>query len=69
VATGLTNTTKTLGGAVASCVFGVALLHGASGTAGSLAGYLTVWGLCGATALVAAVCLLFVPRDAFGRGV
>lgn len=69
VATGLTNTTKTLGGAVASCVFGVALLHGASGTAGSLTGYLTVWGLCGATALVAAVCLLFVPRDAFGRGV
>ena len=31
VATGLTNSVKTVGGAIASCVFGIALLHGATG--------------------------------------
>nr|WP_274638150.1 MFS transporter [Microbacterium bovistercoris] len=70
VATGLTNSVKTVGGAVASCVFGIALLHGASGavadgTAGSFSGYVTVWVVCGVTALVAAVLLLFVPKTAF----
>ncbi|WP_217182819.1 MFS transporter [Streptomyces sp. AC495_CC817] len=69
VATGLTNSVKTVGGAIASCVFGIALLHGAAeaagGTAGSFAGYLTVWVVCGVTALVAAVLLVFVPKEAF----
>ncbi|GAA5028231.1 MFS transporter [Microbacterium fluvii] len=72
VATGLTNSVKTVGGAIASCVFGIALFHGATGsgvaadgTAGSFSGYLTVWVVCGVTALVAAVLLLFVPRRAF----
>ncbi len=70
VATGLTNSVKTVGGAVASCVFGIALLQqvaGGSGsaTAGSLVGYMTVWTICGVTALIAAVTLLFVPQDAF----
>ncbi|MFJ2370325.1 MFS transporter [Microbacterium sp. NPDC087665] len=73
VATGLTNSVKTIGGAIASCVFGIALLHGvaeaagsaAEGTAGSLAGYFTVWIVCGVTALVAAVSLVFVPKTAF----
>lgn len=72
VATGLTNSVKTVGGAIASCVFGIALLHGttgaasaAGGTAGSFAGYVTVWVVCGVTALVAAVLLLFVPKQAF----
>lgn len=71
VATGLTNSVKTVGGAIASCVFGIALLHsvattaGAEGTAGSLEGYFTVWIVCGATALVAAVLLVFVPKQAF----
>jgi MFS family permease len=73
VATGLTNSVKTVGGAIASCVFGIALLNGvaesagaaAEGTAGSLAGYFTVWIVCGATALVAAVLLVFVPKTAF----
>ncbi|MEJ3406131.1 MFS transporter [Rathayibacter sp. YIM 133350] len=70
VATGLTNSVKTVGGAVASCVFGIALLshagsEAASGTAGSLSGYFTVWTVCGVTALVAAVCLVFVPKLAF----
>ena len=70
VATGLTNSVKTVGGAIASCVFGIALLHGATGaategTAGSFSGYVTVWVVCGATALVAAVALCFVPKTAF----
>lgn len=73
VATGLTNSVKTVGGAIASCVFGIALLNGAAesagaaveGTAGSLAGYVTVWIVCGVTALVAAATLVFVPRTAF----
>ena len=76
MATGLTNSVKTVGGAVASCVFGLALATGAAGaggvvdgvdggTAGSFTGYLTVWIVCASTALVAAVLLLFVPRRAF----
>lgn len=72
VATGLTNSVKTVGGAVASCVFGIALITGASGavesTAGSFAGYVTVWVVCGVTALAAAVLLLFVPKQAFTDG-
>ncbi|NLT26531.1 MAG: MFS transporter [Microbacteriaceae bacterium] len=63
VATGLTNSVKTVGGAIASCVFGLALMAGAGETAGSLAGYMTVWIVCAAAALVAAGCLLLVvPR-------
>ena len=72
VATGLTNSVKTVGGAIASCVFGIALLSrvgdaagSATGTAGSLSGYMTVWIVCGVTALVAAMCLVFVPKLAF----
>ncbi|MFT4158264.1 MAG: MFS transporter [Microbacterium sp.] len=70
VATGLTNSVKTVGGAVASCVFGIALLSGVSGTAvegtaGSFTGYVTVWLVCGVTALAAAMLLLFVPKQAF----
>jgi len=69
VATGLTNSVKTVGGAIASAVFGIALATHAGGavegTAGSYSGYLTVWVVCGVTALVAAVILLFVPKTAF----
>jgi hypothetical protein len=35
------------------------------GTAGSLSGYLTVWAVCGGTAWLAALSLVFVPRLAF----
>lgn len=63
---------KTVGGAIASCVFGIALAGAAlqggatEGTAGSFGGYVTVWVVCGTTALVAAVFLLVVvPRQAF----
>jgi MFS family permease len=72
VATGLTNTTKVLGGSFASAAFAVALASGApvlvdggEGTAGSLSGYVTVWVVCGVTAWAAAVALVFVPRLAF----
>ncbi len=69
VATGLTNSVKTVGGAIASAVFGIALATHADGsatqTAGSFSGYLTVWLVCGLTGLAAAVALLFVPKTAF----
>ena len=71
VATGLTNSTKTVGGAIASTIFGIVLMHGASsgtgdGTAGTFEGYVTVWLVCGLSAIIAAVLLLFVvPRQAF----
>jgi hypothetical protein len=41
------------------------LADGSEGTAGSLSGYVTVWIICGVTALGAAVALVFVPRTAF----
>lgn len=75
VATGLTNSVKTVGGAIASAVFGFALMQGVAGaavgeagageTAGSLSGYFTVWIVCGVTAITAAISLCFVPRNAF----
>ncbi len=72
VATGLTNTTKTIGGTFASATFALALasgvtstLEGGEGTAGSLSGYVTVWTVCGVTAVVAALCLVVIPRLAF----
>ena len=72
VATGLTNTTKVMGGTFASAVFALVLANGAprlaggvDGTAGSLSGYVTVWVICGVTALVAAAALGCVPRLAF----
>jgi len=69
IATGLTNTTKTIGGAFASAVFGVILHAGLSGSVASgtgLGSYLAVWTICGVGALVAAVLLFFVPKLAFG---
>ena len=69
--TGMTNTTKTIGGAIASSVFAIAL-----SSAGSIAdakaghaplhGYLVVWSVCAATAFAAAAFLALSPRDAFG---
>lgn len=70
VATGLTNTTKTIGGAFASCIFGIALISrvsasGVEETAGTIEGYYIVWIVCSVTALVAAALLAFVPKGAF----
>jgi MFS family permease len=68
--TGMTNTTKTIGGAIASAVFAIALSSTGSiadleaGHA-PLSGYLTVWAVCSITALVAAASLFAVPKGAF----
>ena len=74
MATGLTNTTKTIGGSFASAVFGIALLSAAADaltggagapTAAPLSGYITVWTVCSVTGFLAAGLLLLVPRLAF----
>jgi MFS family permease len=69
IAAGLTNTTKTIGGSFASAIFGIVLAAGvvatATSTASSLSGYFTVWIICGAGALIAAVLLFLVPKVAF----
>ena len=69
IASALTNTTKTVGGAFASAVFGVLLAAGAgavaSETAASLGGYLAVWAICAGGGFLAALLLLFVPKVAF----
>ncbi|WP_413355412.1 MFS transporter [Microbacterium sp. 1P06AB] len=68
-ASGMTNTTKTIGGAFSSAVFGVVLAAGAGAVAGqtasSLGGYLTVWAVCAAGGFLAALLLLLVPKVAF----
>lgn len=66
-ATGMTNGTKTVGGAIASAVFAIALSSTGSldvpeeGHA-ALSGYLTVWSVCAVAALLAAVSLMMLPR-------
>ncbi|MFC5010327.1 MFS transporter [Nocardioides plantarum] len=67
-ATGMTNATKTIGGAIASSVFAIALASAGSiddpveGQA-PLSGYLTVWAVCALAALAAAVVLALTPRS------
>ena len=68
-ATGMTNATKTVGGAIASSIFAICLASAGSiedpvkGHA-PLSGYLTVWAICAAAALAAALALLVMPRQA-----
>jgi MFS family permease len=68
-ATGMTNATKTVGGAIASSIFAIALASTGSlsdpaeGHA-PLGGYLTVWAVCAVAALLAACALLVMPRRA-----
>ncbi|WP_337191589.1 MFS transporter [Nocardioides flavescens] len=73
-ATGMTNATKTIGGAIASSVFAICLAS--TGSIGDpteghapLSGYLTVWAICSVAALVAALALLVMPREATSRPV
>jgi MFS family permease len=68
--TGMTNTTKTIGGAIASSIFAIALastgsLADAEAGHAPMAGYLTVGTVCSLSAVVAALSLLVTPRDAF----
>ncbi len=69
IASALTNTTKTIGGSIASSVFAIVLTIGAvhvvGSNAGSLFGYYMVWIICGVGALIAAVLLFLVPKTAF----
>lgn len=68
IAAGLTNTTKTIGGAFASATFGIALAAGvttAASTAASLSGYYTVWAVCGGGAVLATILLFAIPKVAF----
>jgi len=70
-ATGMTNATKTVGGAIASAIFAIALSSTGSikdpvrGHA-PLHGYLVVWSVCAAAALLAALGLLLMPRPSRG---
>jgi MFS family permease len=65
-ATGMTNATKTVGGAIASAIFAIARSSTGSikdpvrGHA-PLHGYLVVWSVCAAAALLAALALLLLP--------
>lgn len=67
--TGMTNTTKTIGGAIASAIFAIALSSTGGLDAGAsqapLSGYLTVWAVCSLSALAAAIGLLLVPKGSF----
>lgn len=73
-ATGMTNATKTVGGALASSVFAIALastgsLEGPDEGQAPLSGYLTVWTICAVAALVAALVLFRMPPRATERPV
>jgi hypothetical protein len=63
----MTNATKTIGGAIASSVFAIALASAGSiddpveGQA-PLSSYLTVWAICAVAALAAAAVLALTPR-------
>lgn len=68
MASAMTNTTKIMGGTMSSAFFGVVLAGGAAtaiGTAAPFTGYVTVWVVCSASGLLAAVLLAFVPSAAF----
>jgi MFS family permease len=69
-ATGMTNATKTVGGAIASSIFAIALastgsLENPTEGHAPLSGYLTVWAVCAAAAVLAALALMVVPKGAF----
>lgn len=73
IATGMTNGTKTVGGAIASAIFAIALtatgsLDATSEQVAPLSGYLTVWAVCAGASFLAALALLAAPRHAFSDG-
>ncbi|UFN42684.1 MFS transporter [Nocardioides okcheonensis] len=70
IATGMTNGTKTVGGAIASAIFAIALtatgsLDATAEKVAPLSGYLTVWAVCSGAAFLAALALLAAPKHAF----
>lgn len=71
---GMTNATKTVGGALASAVFAITLastgsLDGPEEGQAPLSGHLTVRSICAVAALLAALALLAMPKDATERPV
>jgi MFS family permease len=76
IATGMTNGTKVIGGAIASSIFAIALAStgsidklGEESTNAPLSGYLVVWGVCSGAALLAAIALMLAPKVAFAEHV
>jgi MFS family permease len=76
IATGMTNGTKVIGGAIASSIFAIALAStgsidklGEESTNAPLSGYLVVWGVCSGAALLAAIALMLAPKVAFAEPV
>lgn len=76
-ATGMTNATKTVGGAIASAVFAIALASTGTtsdpgiidaSTPTPLGGYVTVWSICSISGLLAAVALVVSRRREAARG-
>ena len=70
IATGMTNGTKTVGGAIASAIFAIALtatgsLDATAEKVAPLSGYLTVWAVCAGASFLAALALLAAPKHAF----
>lgn len=70
IATGMTNGTKTVGGATASAIFAIALtatgsLDATAEKVAPLGGYLTVWAVCAGASFLAALSLMAAPRHAF----
>ena len=66
----MTNGTKTVGGAIASAIFAIALtatgsLDATSEHVAPFSGYLTVWAVCAGASFLAALALLAAPRHAF----
>jgi hypothetical protein len=69
IVSALCNATKTVGGAIASSIFAIALattgsLEDPTEGHAPLSGYLTVWSVCSVAALLAAVGLLLMPKVA-----
>ena len=68
IATGMTNGTKVVGGAIASSIFAIALASTGSIDAeleAPLSGYLTVWSVCSGAMVFAAIALLTARKDVF----
>ncbi|MDR3127837.1 MAG: MFS transporter [Bifidobacteriaceae bacterium] len=70
IVTGLTNTSRSIGGSIASATFALALVQGASASAnqisaqaGSLQGYIFVWAACALTAALAGIVCGFLPKN------
>jgi disulfide bond formation protein DsbB len=66
LATGMTNATKTVGGAIASSIFAIALtatgsLDDPAAGHAPLSGYMIVWSVCATAALLAAITLTRLP--------